>query len=196
MRKKPVILIVDDISENLDFLEILIRPLNAGVIRALSGHEALLLAKGVELALALIDVRMPEMNGFELSRRLNAQRPGKKIPVILLTASHLSDSQISDGYEAGAVDYLLKPLKNYILKSKVQVFLDLFNQKQTIVEGNIKLKKASEKLVKTNIALQQSEELYRHYIENAPDGVFVADKSGKYGDVNEAACQITGYSKE
>jgi len=83
-----------------------------------------------------------------------------------------------------------------VLLSKINVFIDLYNQKQIIVGEAAKLQKATAKLILANEALKRSEAKYRSYIESAPDGVFVTDEKGKYKEVNEAACRITGYSKE
>ncbi|MEI6173514.1 MAG: PAS domain S-box protein [Bacteroidota bacterium] len=195
MKQKPNLLIVDDSEENLLFLEAIIKRIKVNLIQALSGQEALDKTDGVELALAIIDVNMPEMNGYELAVKLNNARPGGKVPIIFLTASHLNEMQVFEGYDSGAVDYIFKPTDNQILVSKVNVFLDLFNQKQTISRNAMLLKETADALTRANAALTKSEEKYRSYINNAPDGVFVANHYGKYVEVNDAACKITGYSK-
>lgn len=195
MNNLPNLLIVDDSEENLVFLESVIRKVQVNLIKALSGSEALDKTKGIELALAIIDVRMPVMSGYELAIRINEGRPGEKVPVIFLTASHINEIEVFKGYSSGAVDYIFKPVNNNILQCKINVFLDLFNQRQIILRDAALLKESADKLSQANLALKLSEEKYRGYIENAPDGVFIADETGKYVEVNDSACRITGYSK-
>ena len=196
MKTLPNILIVDDTLENLIYLEAIIEQMEANLIKALSGYEALEKTLGIELALAIIDVRMPGMNGYELAVKLNEERSEFKVPIIFLTAINNDLMQASEGYLHGAVDYLFKPVQKNILLCKIKVFLDLHNQKRIIIRDAAILKKTAEELVRVKTALKSSEEKYRNYIESAPDGVFVADGKGMYIEVNAATCNITGYSKE
>jgi PAS domain S-box-containing protein len=197
MKDLPNILIVDDIDVNLALLEtIIVNSITVNLIQALSGAEALEKIKGIELALAILDVKMPEMNGFELALKINENRSGDNVPVIFLTAMSSNEHDEFIGYGSGAVDYLYKPVRKHILLSKINVFIDLYNHKQTIIKEAIKLQKTTDELVWTNAALIKSEAKYRSYIESAPDGVFVTDENGNFTEVNNAACRITGYSKE
>lgn len=196
MRATPNILIVDDLAVNIILLEAIMFKIDANLIKASSGFEALEKSKGFELALAIVDVMMPGMNGFELAQELNKGRIEGKVPVIFLTAMHGDDMAIFKGYNSGAVDYIVKPVNNEILVSKIKVFLDLFNQKQTIIKNADLLKRSADELTMLNAALKKSEEKYRSYIENAPDGVFIADETGNYLEVNDAASTLTGYSKD
>jgi len=191
----PNLLIVDDIKENLSLLEAITRQVKVNLIKALSGVEALEKTRGVELALAIIDVRMPEMDGYELAMKLNEERTGDKVPVIFLTAEYFNEADVSKGYDSGAVDYIFKPLNRQILLSKIRVFIDLFDQKQTIFRNAVELGKYTDDLTESNISLRMSEEKYRNYIDHAPDGVFVTNESGHFLEVNDAGCRITGYSK-
>ena len=196
MKALPNLLIVDDSEENLAFLESITRKTKVNLVPALSGAEALEVTSGMELALAIIDVRMPGMNGYELAIKLNETRSDDKVPIIFLTASHVDDIQVFEGYGLGAVDYIFKPVDHLILLCKVNVFIDLFNQKQTILRNVSELQQSADELTRVNAALKKSEEKYRSYIDHAPDGVFIADETGKYIEVNEAACAITGYSEQ
>ena len=196
MKSLPNILIVDDDNDNLFLLQSILSSPEVNLIEALSGSDALKKIHGIELALAILDIKMPEMNGYELALKINTDRLEEKVPIIFLTASYYNDLDISKGYDSGAVDYIIKPKKNYILLNKVKIFIDLFNQKQKIIEDATLLKESADELIKVNADLQKSEEKYRSYIENAPDGVFVVDEKGRYIEVNEAGCRITGYSKE
>jgi PAS domain S-box-containing protein len=196
MENLPNILIVDDISINLELLEYIILKFDVNLIQALSGSDALTKIRGIDLALAIIDVEMPEMNGYELALKINEERLDHKVPIIFLTARYADEPEVIKGYSSGAVDYIVKPVASQILKSKISVFIDLFYQKQIIVRNVTLLKKFADDLTKSNVALKRSELKYRSYIDNAPDGVFIVDDIGRYIEVNEAACRITGYSKD
>jgi len=196
MKDLPNILIVDDSEANLLLLEVILENTKVNLIRALSGSEALEKIQGIELALAIIDVRMPEMNGYELALKMNEKKSGMKVPIIFLTAIIFNEKQTFIGYSKGVVDYIFKPIDSAILLCKINVFLELFSQKQTIFREATKLKKIAAELRDTNIVLRKSEEKFRNYIDHAPDGVFIADKTGRYIEVNKAASRITGYSED
>lgn len=154
----PNILIVDDNSTNLMYLEIILRNIKANMIWAKSGFEALELTRDKELSLAILDVQMPLMNGYELSVKLNEDRTENKVPIIFLTANYPSNSQILEGYKSGAVDYLIKPISEIILISKINVFLELFWQKQRILENTQKLRASELELKKAKQQLEQMNE--------------------------------------
>jgi signal transduction histidine kinase len=147
----PNILIVDDNTTNLLYLEIVLRNVQAKLIMATSGAEALQLTHDQELSLALLDVQMPVMNGYELAIKLNENRADNKVPIIFLTADYPNNAKILEGYKAGAVDYLIKPLNEIILISKIKVFLDLYWQKQTVIEN-------TEKLIASEMALKNAKD--------------------------------------
>jgi PAS domain S-box-containing protein len=197
MKLLPNLLIVDDSEVNLFVLRAIIpQKIKVNLIQALSGDEAMEKTKGIKLALAILDVQMPGMNGYELAIRMNEERSEDKVPVIFLTANYINELEVFKGYDNGAVDYIYKPFNSRILMSKINVFLDLFNQKQTIINDAMLLRESANELIKVNVALKKSEEKYKSYIDNAPDGVFVTNEKGKYVEVNIAACNITGYSKD
>jgi len=193
---QPYILIVDDNEENLDFLESVIGKLKVKVVRGLSGAEALQKTKRIKLALAIIDVRMPEMSGYELAAKLNSERPGEKVPIIFLTADISDEMEIGKGYGSGAVDYIFKPVNPYVLRSKIRVFLDLFQQNITIIKDAALLKKSADRMSSIIAALKKSDERYKSYVNNAPDGVFITDETGRFLELNRALCRITGFSKD
>lgn len=147
MNHLPNILIVDDIEENLVLLEVVMEKIKINLIRANSGIEALEKTQGVDLALAIIDVKMPIMNGFKLAKKLNECRPDSEVPIIFITANYVTDA--TEGYESGAVDYIQKPFNSKILLSKIIVFLNLFNQKQIIGRNAELLKESSDELKKS-----------------------------------------------
>lgn len=132
------ILIVDDRPENLLVLESLLENMNCNIIKANSGNEALSLMLDFDFALVLLDVQMPEMDGFETAELMRSSGRTKYIPIIFVTAISNEQKCIFKGYEVGAVDYLFKPIEPVILQSKVRVFIELYNQKK-IVEEQSKL---------------------------------------------------------
>jgi len=176
MKELPNLLVVDDIIENILLIEAISKKLEINLIKALSGAEALEKTKGIELALAIIDVRMPEMSGYELARIMNDERPTNKVPIIFLTANNERD--VLEGYDSGAVDYIFKPINSKILVSKIRVFLDLFNQKQTIQANALLLKKTADELIYTNSVLLkreenlQQEQLFTKALLNSIPGIF------------------------
>lgn len=125
------ILIVDDRPENLLSLESLLRD-EATVIKAESGSEALRLSLKHDLALVLLDVQMPEMDGFETAELMRGHPKTKGVPIIFVTAGEKSACSVFKGYESGAVDYIYKPIDPVILCSKVRIFSELYRQRRTI----------------------------------------------------------------
>lgn len=162
----PNILIVDDNSTNLLYLEIVLRHIQAHLIKATSGAEALELTNDIDLSLALLDVQMPGMNGYELAVNLNGRRADNKVPIIFLTANYPENSKILEGYNAGAVDYIIKPLNETILISKINVFLELYWQKLRLVENSEKLKASMLDLKEEKLQLEQ---MNRHLIKAIED---------------------------
>lgn len=166
MHALPNILIVDDNSTNLLFLEIILRNIPAKLIKSLSGAGALSLVKDQELALAILDVQMPEMNGYELAVILNEERTENKVPIIFLTANFPENSRVLEGYKAGAVDYIVKPLNEVILISKIKIFLEIYWQKHRIIDDTERLRISEEE---TSAAKQKVEELNQYQIKALED---------------------------
>jgi signal transduction histidine kinase len=120
------ILLVDDRPENLLALEALLQPLGYRLIKARSGQEALRCVLQYDFAVILLDVQMPNMDGFETAELIRGRERSRSTPIIFLTAVSTSELHIARGYLAGAVDYLLKPFLPEILLSKVAIFVDLY----------------------------------------------------------------------
>ncbi|MDB5348064.1 MAG: rcsC [Schlesneria sp.] len=148
MTPKPSVsvnfLLVDDLDENLLALEGLLRREGLVLLRAKSGNEALELLLNNEVALALVDVQMPGMNGFELAELMRGMERTRRVPIIFLTAGNTDRQRRFQGYEAGAVDFLQKPIESDILRSKAQVFFDLFRQRQEVAQQRDELRAATE----------------------------------------------------
>lgn len=125
----PKILIVDDRPENLYALERLLQALEARVVKAFSGAEALSLTLEQDFCVAIVDIQMPEMDGYELVELLRSNEGTNTIPVIFVSAIFSDEYHHRRGYDAGAVDFLSKPFVPEILLSKVKVFIELYNQR-------------------------------------------------------------------
>ncbi|WP_434588962.1 hybrid sensor histidine kinase/response regulator [Pseudomonas sp. R4-83] len=126
------LLIVDDLPENLLALEALIKREDRTVYKALSADEALSLLLQHEFAMAILDVQMPGMNGFELAELMRGTEKTKNIPIIFVSAAGRELNYAFKGYESGAVDFLHKPLDIHAVKSKVNVFVDLYRQSKAL----------------------------------------------------------------
>ncbi|MFS0754166.1 hybrid sensor histidine kinase/response regulator [Noviherbaspirillum sp. 1P10PC] len=126
------ILIVDDLPENLIALEALIRRDDLVVYPAASGEAALTLLLEHEFALAILDVQMPGMNGFELAELMRSTGRTRRIPIVFVSAAGRELNHAFKGYEAGAVDFLHKPLDGYAVRSKVAVFVDMYRQRSAM----------------------------------------------------------------
>lgn len=135
------LLIVDDLPENLLALEALIRGERRQVFQASSGEEALSLLLQHEFALAILDVQMPDMNGFELAELMRGTEKTKHIPIVFVSAAGREMNYAFTGYESGAVDFLQKPLDIQAVQSKVTVFVEMFRQRQAINEQLMALEK-------------------------------------------------------
>jgi two-component system sensor histidine kinase/response regulator len=127
-------LIVDDLAENLVALEALLRDDAVTVVKAQSGREALELLLQTDFALALIDVQMPEMDGFELAELMRGTERTRHVPIIFVTAGTRDQHRVFKGYDAGAVDFLYKPLEPRILAHKAQTFFELYRQRQVLAD--------------------------------------------------------------
>ncbi|MDA8453621.1 hybrid sensor histidine kinase/response regulator [Acidovorax sp. GBBC 3334] len=123
-------LLVDDVPENLIALEALLRRDDVQILKAASGPEALeLLLAHTDVALAMLDVQMPEMNGFELAELIRGSERTRHIPLMFMTAGSRDQNWQFKGYENGAVDFLYKPIDPHMLVNKANVFFDLHRQK-------------------------------------------------------------------
>ncbi len=125
-------LLVDDLEENLLSLEALLRRDNLVLLKAKSGDQALEVLLEQDVALALIDVQMPGLNGFELAELMRGNERTRRIPIIFVTAGSVDNQRRFRGYEAGAVDFIQKPIEPDVLRSKADVFFELCRQRQQI----------------------------------------------------------------
>ncbi len=171
----PRILLVDDNANNRRALRVVLRGVEAELREAANGLDALSMSLADDYALILLDVQMPEMDGFEVCEQLRADPRTHDVPVIFLTAAYKDADDKMRGYVAGATDYLAKPIEDHILKAKVQVFLKLYEQRRLLQQNNEDLRVAA-------------------IVFESQEGMLVTDAAGKILRVNKAFTQITGYS--
>lgn len=184
--ESPVnILLVDDQPENLVALEAILGELGANLVKATSGEEALRCLLHNDFAVILLDVQMPQMDGFEVATLIRSRKRSRDIPIIFLTAFSSSEQFMFKGYALGAVDYLIKPIAPNVLLSKVTIFIELFKktealrQKTEILQQQTEaLQRQANQLEAMNAELQMSEERFRLLSTCSPVGVFVTDTTG------------------
>ena len=143
---KPNILIVDDRKENLIATEKVLKSLGVTIFKATSGNEALSLILRQRFAVVLLDVQMPEMDGFETAMLMQEHDSMRGVPIIFVTAISKEDEYATRAAEIGAVDYIFKPINPDILKSKVKVYVDLYVQREEILKLNANLQQYNEEL--------------------------------------------------
>jgi PAS domain S-box-containing protein len=165
------ILLVDDRPENLSALEAVLAPLGLPLVMASSGGQALRLLLEHDFAVILLDVRMPGVDGIETARLVKRRERTRDIPIIFLTAAQDDVQDVVRGYEAGAVDYVLKPFDPDLLRTKVSLFVELQRSRR---------------------ALQRSESLFRASFDNAPIGKTLLDGELRIVRVNPAFAGLLG----
>jgi two-component sensor histidine kinase len=156
---KASILIVDDRPENLIAMNALLEGTVDSVVTAGSGNEALAAMLDHDFALVLLDVQMPEMDGFETAELMRANSRTRDIPIVFVTAVNREQKFVFRGYEAGAIDYVFKPIDPFILRSKVAVFLELYERRASLeraLEANRILMREIHHRVKNNLAMVAS----------------------------------------
>jgi two-component system NtrC family sensor kinase len=150
----PAVLIVDDIEANLVALRALLENERCSVTSASSGNQALRALLRKEFAVMLLDVQMPEMDGYEVARHARMNPATRDVPIIFLTATHDSAENIARGYGSGAVDFLFKPIDSMVLLSKVRIFLELHAGRQKLAEANAMLEGKNVSLSRANEELK------------------------------------------
>ena len=132
MSQRVDILLVDDHEENLLALEAILVDPSFNLVRASSGRAALKEVLRCDFALILLDVAMPDLDGYETAELIRSRERSRQTPIIFLTANYRSDAQVFRGYSVGAVDYIFKPFSTEILKSKVAVFVELYQKREAL----------------------------------------------------------------
>ena len=166
MNEKPKILIVDDLSQNLLALRKTLSGLDVEIIESTSGNEALILTLEHDFAIAVIDVQMPGMDGYELVELMRGNSKTKSVPIIFISAIYSDTYHLLRGADSGAVDFLAKPFIPEILLSKVQVFLDLYIQRMHVEYQKRMLQELVNELNAKNTELE-TEIQQRHEAQSA-----------------------------
>ncbi|HVU34261.1 MAG TPA: response regulator [Opitutaceae bacterium] len=181
--KLPKILLVDDRPANLLALEAVLGDVEYRLLRALSGREALaMLEQNPDTALVLLDVQMPDMDGFEVARRIKEHAEWREIPIIFITAIHTEDPFVRQGYAAGAVDYFSKPFDSEVLRLKVGIYAT-FRQRANFLKEKERQLRESEELLRTGRKLSG-------ILETLPVGVVIADHAGRVCQTNDEVLRL------
>ena len=189
MQGNSKILIVDDKPENIFSLKQILAETHAEVISASNGNEALIAILNHNFALALLDVQMPEMDGYELAEFIRSEKKTSQLPIIFISAVYSSDYHVFKGYDSGAVDFLVKPFNARILLGKVNVFIKLEQQ-------NRQLKKSEHLIREQYDDLKASELRFETLVNTVPDIVYRIDTEGNFTFVNEAIEKLGYKPKE
>ncbi|HEY6878264.1 MAG TPA: ATP-binding protein [Polyangiales bacterium] len=158
------LLLVDDLDENLLALDALLRREDLELLKAHSGMEALELLLVNDVALALIDVQMPEMDGFELAELMRGSERTSRVPIIFVTAGAREPSRVFQGYDAGAVDFLFKPIDQHILRHKVETFVELHRQRLLLAAQMELIRKREDELRRLNEELSATLRLNETFV--------------------------------
>ncbi|WP_156288207.1 EAL domain-containing protein [Oceanobacillus salinisoli] len=200
--EKINILLVDDRPENLLSIEAIIEKDEYHLIKASSGEEALKYLLKHKVALILLDVQMPGMDGFSTAKIIKAREKTKDIPILFITANNMESEHIFMGYSVGAIDYILKPVDPLILKAKVEGFVEIYKMKQQLIYQAEELKEKTSQLEKTNTQLTEtagklrlSEELANVINETSIDSMLILDKDGIILKINPSVKQMFHYDE-
>ena len=215
---RPAVLLVDDSPQNLLALEALLEPLGLELVRATAGEEALRMVLEQDFALILMDVQMPGMDGIETARRIKGRARSRTLPIIFLTAIDAHPERIAAGYEAGAVDYLPKPINPDALLSKVRTFAELdaarretASQAALLAEAAAReaellaraaaearaaeaLRALNRELKEARDAAERARRMQAALLDSTAEGIYGIDADGLCTFINRAASRMLGYT--
>jgi len=188
MAARASLLLVDDRPQNLLALEAILEPLGHELVTATSGEQALrILLQRDDFAVILLDVQMPDLDGFEVAEVIKERDRTRAIPIIFLTALSKEERHVFRGYEIGAVDYVFKPFDREILRAKVGVFVELW-------EKNEQIREQAEQLAAQELAelRRTSAERYRQLADAMPQIVWTSNADGEATYFNRRWFEYTG----
>jgi PAS domain S-box-containing protein len=180
-RREARVLLVDDSAENLVSLEAALEGLDAEMVTARSGTEALRHLLERDFAAIILDVKMPDMDGFQTAEMIRSRKRSRHTPILFLTG-YKSDEHLFRGYDLGAVDFLFKPVVPEILRSKVSVF--------------VKLSQHTDLLRRQAEVLGKTEQKFRSLLEAAPDAMVISSENGQINLVNSQVERLFGFPRE
>ena len=187
---RPIsILVVDDQPRNVVALEAALAGVDCGLVKAYSGRDALKCVLAQQFAVIVLDVHMPDMDGFETASLIRARERSRSTPIIFLTADGRAGPRVLEGYRLGAVDYVYKPFDPDILRAKVAVFVELFRKTEALEQRTAEL---------TTMAaeLERSREHFRALIEDASDLTLIVEGDAIIRYASPSVERILGYSRE
>src|SRR6059058_6060770 len=185
------VLLVDDHEENLLALQAVLEPLGHRLVPVASATAALKELLLDDFACILLDVQMPEIDGFELAELIKRRQRSQHIPIIFVTALSKDETQVYRGYSAGAVDYIFKPIDPDVLRSKVSVFVELWQKSRQLQEQAVQLHEQE-----LDALERASEERYRQLADAMPQIVWTSDPAGVATYFNRRWFEYTGLSEE
>jgi two-component system, sporulation sensor kinase E len=196
--EKPIIniLMVDDRPENLQALEAIFESSNYQLTKAFSGEEALKCILKDDFAVILLDVQMPGLDGFETAKLIRARKKSSDIPIIFITALAQTQEFAMSGYSAGAMDFLFKPVNPFILKSKVEGFVQIYLSQWHLQKKNEIILKRSEQLTEAYSQLKRSKSISSAISETSIDTIFTMNKDGDIITANPSATTMFGYERD
>lgn len=196
------ILLVDDHPDNLLALEAVLGDLNYNLVKCLSGEEALRSLLREEFAVILLDVQMPEMDGFETARLIKMREKTRETPIIFISATSKESEHFFTGYEVGAIDYMLKPFVPQILRTKIEGFVRMYIgtktlqlQTELLHQKTRELEKMNRELMRTAYQLNKTQALARVVQETSSDTMVTFDGDGRILAVNPALTAMFGYQE-
>ncbi|WP_167859055.1 two-component system response regulator [Paenibacillus cymbidii] len=201
--KEVNVLLVDDRPENLIALEGILASSCANFVKCMSGEEALKFLIHEECALILLDVQMPGINGYETAKLIKSREKNKDTPIIFITAINHDPEHVYAGYSVGAVDYIFKPFDPDVLKSKVDIFLEmhtinkrLINQTRQLNLHKQQLEAANEELQRVAQELRRAEALAKVIGETSMDVMVIFNEKGAMLTINPAVKIMFGYEPD
>jgi two-component system, cell cycle sensor histidine kinase and response regulator CckA len=185
------ILVVDDSLTHLKIVQAVLNPLKQNIITAISGEEAIKATEKNDFAVILLDVSLPGIDGFQTAAKIRENKRSQKTPIIFMTALETSDVKIFQGYNQGAVDFLIKPIPPYILKSKVSVFMEIYQQNNIINTQNTYIDKISENIQQQEIEIKQQATL----LESTKEAIMICDLDHNIQFWNQGSTLLYGWKK-